>query len=249
MDEKENIDEINEDLYAPFGNKEFKKEDYEGVKEEQADTEIKENTDVVPQPEVVNNEVKEEKEEKAEKSILSIEKKPEKTVDEQNEFDAELMKAYIGNGYESIATKKFNFAGFIFGGLYLMYRKYFFLGFFYSLIIPAALLTFSNKIMYIGIIGFICFILNLIIGIKFNKKYLEKTYRNIKKIENKNSLISDKQITNMCAEAGGTNLFIAVLLIILISLLIYVSVPELIKIVNKENNLNFNDLLSFIKNK
>ena len=41
-----------------------------------------------------------------------------------NSFEEEeLLKAYVGNNYESIANGGFNIAAFFLGGIYLLYRK------------------------------------------------------------------------------------------------------------------------------
>ena len=65
-------------------------------------------------------------------------------------IDDELLKAFIGNNYEKITTKPFNFAGFFFTTFYMFYRKMFL----YALIvflINLVILNVINDSFYSGL--------------------------------------------------------------------------------------------------
>lgn len=78
--------------------------------------------------------------------------------------DDELLRAFIGKNYDKITTKKFNFAGFFFAGLYMCYRKMFAYG----------ILTFLLIIIVINIFNlpYLIFAIGAVVGCFVNKIYL-----------------------------------------------------------------------------
>ncbi len=111
---------------------------------------------------------------------------------QSNYEDEELLKAYIGNNYDSIINSKFNFPAFIIGGIYLLYRKCYL--FFFLLII--ATLFFPYFVLIYAII----------LGFCFNTWYIKKAKNDILRIKTNNSNATTSELLNLVGKKGGTGL-------------------------------------------
>ena len=112
--------------------------------------------------------------------------------------DEFLLRTYIGNNYEIITNKSFNFSAFFFNGGYFLYRKVYDIGSF----ILGFLLICSIFIKDYSILFVILLFTNIISGFIFNKNYVSKSKKSIEKIKRK---YQNEQIKNACIKAGGTS--------------------------------------------
>lgn len=111
--------------------------------------------------------------------------------------DEELLKSFVGNNYEKIATRTFNFAGFFFMTFYMFYRKMFLYGILLFLVNLVVLNLINNVI--------ITLLFNVAVGILVNKVYLFYAKRKIEKIKLQNSEKNLNEIKEICATQGGTS--------------------------------------------
>ena len=120
-----------------------------------------------------------------------------------NNEDEELLRAYIGNNYEKITTRKFNFAAFFLTSLYLFYRKMFLYGIlaFLATIIISTII----KIPALGLI------INVLLGIFFNKLYVSQVKEKINKIKSNNQDKDINALKEICTKKGGTSIGLALL--------------------------------------
>ena len=117
------------------------------------------------------------------------------------DFGDSLLRAYVGKHYNRIAKRKINFAAFLFGPLYLLYRKYFLYG---VLIILASICAFAILIDYQLYVAIGLFVTYLIIGIMFNTAYISKANRKIYNIKLDNPHARPEELQKMLADEGGT---------------------------------------------
>lgn len=115
--------------------------------------------------------------------------------------DEELLRAFIGDNYEKITTKSFNFAGFFFNTFYMFYRKMF----------GYALLVFLMELLIINLIKnffalFIILVINAILGFLVNKVYLSYATRKIAKIKLRNQQKDRSELKGICSATGGTSI-------------------------------------------
>ncbi len=117
--------------------------------------------------------------------------------------DEELLKAFIGNNYESIITKPFNFAAFFFSSLYLFYRKMF--G--YALVVFVLNFVVLNLIKNFTVTA----IFNVIIGLCANKLYIFYARKKIEKIKLENTQKDIAEIKKICSNKGGVSIGLTIL--------------------------------------
>ena len=120
--------------------------------------------------------------------------------------DETLLKAYIGNNYEKITTRPFNFAGFFFTTFYLFYRKMFVYG----------LLLFLVNLIVINLVNniFVSLIFCVIVSLVVNKLYLSFAKKNIAKIKLQNQEADQTRLVELCTAKGRTsvgNIFLGLL--------------------------------------
>ena len=163
----------------------------------------------------------------SQENILEIKKRPEKSFDEQNEFDSKLLKLFIGKRYGGFLSKKINIGALLFGPLYLIYRRIYLIGVLAYTIFSALLIFFYDNYLVLGIIFGINLIFNIIVCILFNKYYLNKAYNKIKEIQEKNEYITDLQIESMAEEEGEPSVGVVIVAVIVISGILYLVVPLL----------------------
>lgn len=111
--------------------------------------------------------------------------------------DDDLLKSFIGNNYEKITTRPFNFAGFFFTTFYMFYRKMF----------GYSLLVFLLNLVVLNVINnfAVTMVFNVIVGLIVNKIYLSYAKKKIAIIKANNSQKSPEELKNICASKGGTS--------------------------------------------
>lgn len=144
--------------------------------------------------------------------------------------EEELLVSFIGNNYEKITTKKFNFAAFFFTTFYLFYRKRVLAG----LLFMMANILITN---YINNYYYIVLGLAVALGFFFNKKYVEYAKKKVRSIKYTNFKESPEELKKMCAKKGGTSvgrvflgfLFNMIILIAMIFLGVVSSISAILK--------------------
>ena len=126
--------------------------------------------------------------------------------------DEKLLRLYIGNNYDKISNKGFNFPALFLGNIYLLYRKCYL--YFFLVLLATFFFPFS------GLIAAIFF------GIKFNDLYIKKAQEDIMAIKNVNQ--SPDIIERLVIAKGGTNLvwpiLFAIIPLIFLTILIIIIV-------------------------
>lgn len=131
--------------------------------------------------------------------------------------DDELLKAFIGNNYEKITTRKFNFAGFFFTTLYMFYRKMF--G--YTLIVFLINLIVLNVIDKFIVTLLFC----IIVGFLVNKLYLSYAKKKVAIIKMSNPQKNQEELNKLCAAKGGTSvgqIFVGLFVEVVIAIVLYI---------------------------
>ena len=139
------------------------------------------------------------------------ENKNNTTIKKEDITTEEYYKNYIGDNYYNFKNK-FNIFAFIFGGLYIFYRKQYLFGTIFILIIVSSII-FSPVI---------AFILHLLLGITFNQNYLRYSNKKARQIKMNNLNKSKEEILRMCNEKGGTSFLSAMFSIIIVLVLIII---------------------------
>ena len=111
--------------------------------------------------------------------------------------DDELLKAFIGNNYDKITTRPFNFAGFFFTTLYMFYRKMFGYGLLVFLLNFIVLNVINNFVVTLAF--------NVVVGLLVNKIYLSYAKKKITVIKTSNSQKSIEELKSICSTKGGTS--------------------------------------------
>lgn len=112
--------------------------------------------------------------------------------------DEELLKAFIGNNYDKIIYKQFNFSGFFFSFCYMFYRKMFLYGLLAFLINLIILNVIKNSIISLAF--------NVAIGFLVNKIYLFYANKKITKIKIQNPQMDTNELKMICSSKGGTSI-------------------------------------------
>lgn len=122
--------------------------------------------------------------------------RPTSLVEKQYDF----TKEYIGSNADRLMSGDFSFCNFFFGPLYMFYRKLWIIGFPLEVLL-VLLSTYNAKISIC-----VCFVINIIISIKFKSLYRYYVNNRIHNIKIKNSGKSDEEIARICAKKGGTSI-------------------------------------------
>lgn len=125
--------------------------------------------------------------------------------------EEDYIKNYIGSNYETIKKEKFSIIGFIFGPIYLLYKKVYSLAIFIILI---TILIYSVN-DYAATIFYI--IISFYIGYKGNSIYLQHATRKVEELKISNPDKSSTEILDICIKEGKPNVY---LLIVLISIIV-----------------------------
>lgn len=125
--------------------------------------------------------------------------------------EEELLKTFIGQNYDKITTRPFNFAGFIFSSLYMFYRKMFFY----------ALCVFVLNIIIINFIKvpMASAIFHIILGLTVNKIYIFFAKKKIAKIKLENQEKTESDLKTICSNQGGGSIGFAILGLLIQSIL------------------------------
>ena len=124
-----------------------------------------------------------------------------------NNYYAELIDAYIGKNADKIKSGKFSWPSFFFGVLYVLYRKMWLLW----LIIVAISAVASLIIPLPALIEYI--ISGIIIGLIFNKVYVNKVRKKVEKIVRENPGKTKEELKTICSKKGGTTIIPVVIIV------------------------------------
>lgn len=128
---------------------------------------------------------------------LNMEYKNQTTTNTNFINDEELLRAFIGNNYEKITNRPFNFAGFFFTTFYMFYRKMFLYSLFLFLVNLVVLNVINNIIVTV--------LFNVVVGLFVNKVYLYYANKKIAKIKFQNLEKDVNELKEICATKGGTS--------------------------------------------
>jgi hypothetical protein len=131
--------------------------------------------------------------------------------------DEKYFKLYIGNNYNQITTKKFNTAAFIFGGVYLIYRKCYLLGFAWTIVNLIFLILLPLLNVNTIVVLLILFISHFMCGYVANSSYV--SYVGAKIVEFRS--LDKNNLKNNLITKGGTDL-LASSITLLVCLIIYI---------------------------
>ena len=135
---------------------------------------------------------------------------PSQSTESDNNFDSELIKAFIGKNHHKF-SKKFNIAAFFFNTSYLIYRKMYLLGIIgiiaFNVLFYFLPSTNSNQTLTtLGIMLIVLLSFNIIIGFTTNKIYLSFVKKKVFKIKKKMPNASNYELIATVAKKGGTSL-------------------------------------------
>lgn len=122
-------------------------------------------------------------------------------INGEKDIDNKLLIGYIGNKYEKIIRKKFSVSAFFLSSIYLIYRKQYLPAIAISIV--ASIADFISPVIYYII--YVIFI--IVLGINFNKWYVEYAKKQINKIKANNPNASVNQLIDICRKKGGTNVW------------------------------------------
>lgn len=135
--------------------------------------------------------------------------------------DEDYIKNYVGTNYEIIKKENFSLPGFIFGPLYLIYRKMWS----YTLLF----LIFISIVYYIdpNITSAFYIITCFFLGFKINSIYMQYASRKVDEIKISNPDKSSTEMLEICKKKGGTfNVSLIVFLVILTLLTFTIAYQE-----------------------
>lgn len=150
-----------------------------------------------------------------------------------------LRRAYIGENYEAIMTKKFSIPAFFLSWPYMLYRKLY--------IIPIAGMVIVNIFGILAkssntaniIYNIAIFLFLLILGFNFNKWYAKIVDYKINKIREKNINQNEETLINLCKKQGGTNIGVAIAIFIIFAVIANIINKSNIRIGQTENERLF----------
>lgn len=127
----------------------------------------------------------------------------------ENEItEEELLNAYIGKNINKLKDGRFSLNTLLLGSVYVLYRKMWLLGFFWSLF--SLIITILVPKFFVATL-----LLNVIIAIIFKEVYINTAKDNIKKILDTHKGESKQELINACSKKGGTALWIAITIVII----------------------------------
>ena len=155
-------------------------------------------------------------------------------------IEEDILVAYVGNNFEKIAGKPFNFAAFFFGILYLFYRKKLLYGLI-LFIIATILSRFMNTVLInIG--------MNIIIGAAFNTLYMYDAKAYVKNLKQKNPTQTNAELRDKCKKVGGTSIIYIIVGMVVSYIVGIVVAMFMIKLgftnTNSNTNINLKDLIN-----
>ena len=147
-----------------------------------------------------------------------------------NNYNDELIDAYIGKNADKIKSGKFSWTGFFFRLSYVWYRKMWGFGFLVILMsIGIALISAFLPALY-SVSGVS---IGVIVGILFNKTYLKKVEKKVEKIVRENPGKTKEELRMICANKGGTTIIPVILVpIVLILLIVLIATPLILNVID-----------------
>ncbi len=169
-------------------------------------------------------------------------------INQVNNTDDGLVRAYIGKNADKLLKGNFSFCVFLFGAIYVLYRKMWLLGIIW-IVINVISMMFLPTYSWI-----ISFVINIFLMFQFKKIYIKHVHEEVAKIESENPGKSREELGSICSKKGGTTLipiflvilFYVVILYFLISAImnvsdtsignLNVSIPKIFKLSDYSNN-------------
>lgn len=121
--------------------------------------------------------------------------------------DESLLRCFIGENYNKITKRKFNFAACFFGSFYLFYRKMFWQGL-VLYCITLGIITLFGSSSWLVLLAIAVFW-----GLAFNSSYVKYAKDEIERIKQENSDANPNIINFLCVSKGGTstgNIFLGI---------------------------------------
>ena len=143
--------------------------------------------------------------------------------------DTKEIETFIDKNVHKIKPNRISLPSFFFGSLYYLYRKMYVLGILLILLSLSFTISFNyipdDYKIYVGCAySLFCFVINIVLLIKFNSIYINHANRKISKIKNKYKNESRFEIMERIKYAGSTNLLapaLAILIVFFISGFVY----------------------------
>ena len=118
--------------------------------------------------------------------------------------EEELVNIFIGKNVNSLKKKGFSLNAFIFGFIYVLYRKMWILGLAWF-----GVMVFANIFLFpISII--IAIFIRIIMGVTFKDIYIKHVYEQVTKIKLENKDMSIEYISEKCKKRGGTTIVLII---------------------------------------
>ena len=182
-----------------------------------------------------------------EESLLDESKENNVERDEKQDEENRLVESYVGKDYKRIKKGFFNIWAFLLNWIYVFYRKMYLEGLL-GLVVSLCILYFYEKYLWIYYV-----IIDIILGLVFNKYYIWTAKRRVEAIKNNNENKDNYSLNNICMRKGGSNLFLTLIVyIIFLAIVVLHFVPiqwkkEELPHFWKENSENDANCQSLIK--
>lgn len=127
--------------------------------------------------------------------------------------DEQLLRVYVGNNYDKISTKGWNWSAALLSPAYIIYRKLYIIGlplYAFNLVISRISYTLYYVILLAIFVGF---------GLKFNSFYIDYAKKQIEKIKSENPNADFNTLSSKVQSKGGTSLGLMILAIIVVAIL------------------------------
>ena len=154
--------------------------------------------------------------------------------------DTKEIETFIDKNVHKIKPNRISLPSFFFGSLYYLYRKMYVLGILLILLSLSFTISFNyipdDYKIYVGCAySLFCFVINIVLLIKFNSIYINHANRKISKIKNKYKNESRFEIMERIKYAGSTNLLApAVAYLIVFGIFLFIN----FKMNNYKDNLS-----------
>lgn len=148
--------------------------------------------------------------------------------------EEEYIKAYIGPKYDNFLKNKISWSSFFFGPIYFCYRKYYSLAIIYILISIITMII--SPILWLFLV--------ISISSFFNILYIKHSQKKVGEILVKYKDLDHETKLKKCKQAGGVNIFIITLLIIIAGILIPVTIETIVEEFNQELTVDSTPLTS-----
>lgn len=157
-----------------------------------------------------------------------------------SEGEDKYIKAYIGQNYKSIKTMRFSIPAFLFGPIYLLYRKVWKYAIFIIIISLAGTIFLSDSTFEI-----IDTIINIILAFKFKDIYLKQAEEKVENIKQQNLDKTTNELLSICQKKGGISWKEPIIAIIASTLFTTIILGSFINDNNSNNNYNYIEELSY----